>query len=288
MILEAVARFAEERGLESVEFAYHPSRTKLDTVKVLRGGRPVTVLKVGRSADRVRRVHGKLAAVARALEDTPLQGSTPAPLLLSAEGEGEAKFLAESVLPGTPGEKLVQGPGHRRRTRRLLGKVVGWLVAFQAAFPDDGGEHGEGGAPTSGAGRIDGERWRAGPMHGDFVTQNVLVDGNGLRVIDWDEFRVRGSPPVDLLYFLVDVARKHSPEPFQFAFYGDTWYSRLAGEAADRYCQGTGMERSELLDHVPLYLEVSRAAASAQGNDGWRRELEAAAADFRPQRVVWR
>lgn len=286
MILAAIDRLEREWGLEGLEFSFYPSRAKLDTVKVFRAGELVAVLKVGEDAGRVRDVHGKLERVARATEGTPIESSTPEPLLLSVAEE--ASFVAESALGGRSSEKaLKEGGRRRRRTARLLERVVDWLVAFHAAFPTADGGPGDLPELPEATG-LEPETWHVGPMHGDFVTSNVLVDGSEVRVIDWDEFRERGCPAVDLLYFLVDVAGKHSPEPFSFTFYERNWYSELAREAADAYCAGTGVDRSSLLDHIPLYLAISRPAASAHGQEAWRRRLEELMAVHTADRVVWR
>lgn len=291
MILEAIARFEGAWGLEEVDFSYFPSRAKLDTVKVSKDGQLVAVLKVGRSAERVRRLHDTLTAVWRATEGTRIRSTTPEPLLLSTAGEG--KFVAESAVGGRSGERAVRGLGGRGKARRLLEMAVDWLVAFEEAFSSEGGAGdgpGPGGEDGGGLAGVEFDRgeWHRGPMHGDFVASNILMGGDGIRVIDWDEFRADGSPVVDLLYCLVDVAAKFSPEPFRYTFYRQNWYSDLARESVDRYCDHTGLSRSAFLDHLPLYLRVSRRAATAYGTEAWRRELDELIAGYRREKLAWR
>ncbi len=210
-----------------------------------------------------------------------LQCTVPAPLEL-AEIDG-APLLIERGLSGTAmlgqlgARRLWKRPS--RSLRYALDAAAQWLAAFQtatqterrlwtAADEEDGALRafervGRGLDAAARRGLADELRRRLRPLrglelrwaaqHGDFWPGNILVDGNGLGVVDWEVASPSGLCFVD---------------PLLFAFYCVSWRALFEAERARA---GGSALPSWLRTAVHRFVE--RAAAPVAGSPA---ELEAA------------
>ena len=105
--------------------------------------------------------------------------------------------------------------------------------------------------------------------HGDLWPGNVLLNRDGLAVVDWGHFTQRGSPLWDLWFLLYTYAsafpwpdRSVVPpeDAFRRAFLSPGWYSDLATELVRRHLRALGLpeESGELLLLVALLARPPR------------------------------
>ena len=83
--------------------------------------------------------------------------------------------------------------------------------------------------------RFDGISMPLTASHGDFWPGNILINGNGMGVIDWEGFQPKRSPLWDSFLFITTYARSYpwhgwkwmlKHQTFEKAFLEENWFSR--------------------------------------------------------------
>jgi aminoglycoside phosphotransferase len=113
------------------------------------------------------------------------------------------------------------------------------------------------------------------PVHGDFWSGNVLVDGKRISVIDWDRFHF-GTPIEDLFNFLSGASFRAFPDPDRSArtlwepFFGGSRLAQLGARvtraALDRHGLGAGLIR----ELFTLFLVTRLATPEFVHHGAWR------------------
>jgi hypothetical protein len=214
----------------------------------------------------------KLGAVrveAAALERLAPQAASAGarvPSILALEGEA----LATSALAGRPASDLLaERPDRfadvatavalwleRWHDRSAEARVwteadtERWLLAPLAAL-DGLVEPSYGPWLRARAAAIEGGEVAFAPAHGDLTMANVVVDGNAIGVVDWEEATAHAPPFLDLPYALADAAaarQRYLDRPAAFAgvFGADGPDATLASSLLSRAALGRGLRPAAL------------------------------------------
>jgi hypothetical protein len=158
------------------------------------------------------------------------------------------RALQQETAAGTcpfPGRLIVEA--HRRRLEQVSGSwklpagFVGQLLDLADHFE---------GCPLPRCGQ-----------HGDYWPGNVLLAGEGLGVIDWEDYRPEASPFTDLFQFTITYAQTYPARgwrwpakaaAFHRAFLEKNWFSSLVGQTIQDYFRAARLP-DEL---VPLCLSL--------------------------------
>lgn len=197
--------------------------------------RPAYALKVNRNPDypdAIEREYRNYSAIYARVGGDP---AIPRPLFCAPIGD--RRVLCETVVAGRRCEdryfSVRRGWRRRRAIERFLERAMAWagefhrrtrvaspvidagivedeferpLVAF-AARPDVGGPLAERlHAFTARLPRLAGMRWPVTAVHGDFDHGNILLEGDRVGVVDWEDCRGEGNPFVDLAFLVFDLA----------------------------------------------------------------------------------
>jgi aminoglycoside phosphotransferase (APT) family kinase protein len=222
-----------------------------------------------------------------ALERLALADADVLPRALMRGRVGHREFFVESATPGAPlaldvlaardregyfGKAVdllgrLQAPTRRVADRGSLERLVSEL--FEKAFRNLG----EGSLPSSARTIRDFVLGRLADIpsvlsHGDFSTDNLLVDvGGKIRgVIDWEFARMRGLPAVDLFYLLTKIEAASTGGRLGPIFAKRVFTLNLTPserETCERYCQTVGLPRTTLpmlgilawVQHIADHLE---------------------------------
>lgn len=260
------------------------TRETLVVAKVSRGEGPL--------GDRLREEHDLLAGLHARL-DPALRAAVPQPLFYGlCWGE---RVHVQRALPGRPlweliGQSHTWGSGGRIRPHLVL--CGSWILALHSATRGRPRPlatfRGPGGAPLaeplervrrahslSPLGRelvsqVEAELREAGDMelptvceHGDFWMGNVLVRGDRLGVVDWEDARPDGLPLMDLFMLLhaAAVLRRNPTlelgrilRDYEGTHFGDTWVLDVARPALAQYARSLGLCQEAARPLFPLFL----------------------------------
>lgn len=100
------------------------------------------------------------------------------------------------------------------------------------------------------------------PVHGDFWQGNLLKQGQGLKVFDWERSRIRGLPIFDIYFFCCTLALGSGErDGFASCFVKGDWLTGHIGHCIRRASSSLGLQRDEALDLFELFLyEMSTLA----------------------------
>ena len=188
-------------------------------------GRPRVVAKIGASPTRARGGLDEAAALDE-LGPTACAAGASVPAVVWSGALGDVRVLVESAVPGRRAATVVaERPA---KLAEVLDRLLEWLrrwnglTAVEARLTDELLEQ-EVLAPARMVAEAVGvspaytEWLRArcaglagteallAASHDDLTLANVLVDGGGLGVVDWDTARPRALPLVDFFYVVVDA-----------------------------------------------------------------------------------
>lgn len=105
--------------------------------------------------------------------------------------------------------------------------------------------------------RLEGRSWPVTAVHGDFDHGNILLDGDRMSVVDWEDCETAGNPFVDLAYLIFHLAlvsdlslnRHRRLETF---FTPDGWSHVLVRDLLARYAAAHGFEPELFFLALPL------------------------------------
>jgi hypothetical protein len=110
---------------------------------------------------------------------------------------------------------------------------------------------------------------RSGPSHGDFAPWNVLGDGDGWVVVDWEHASSERPPMFDLFHYLVQghaLLGQPKVERLLEGLRGRGW----VGLAIGAYCESAGLDPSEADSYLVTYLQDTKGAIDLSTSDGRR------------------
>jgi len=243
---------------------------------------------------RLIREHDALRALAQRL-GPELAGTIPT-IIAAAPGE---LALAMSRLPGTPLSRILRRDANRltgwirgARARTAMVQVGTWLARFQAATRTEPVPHDHEAFVAAVAHQLDritavhprdslqpllhaateasralvGSPLPAAGRHGDFLPQNVLVDGRRIGVVDFENYESRGvafdDPGAFLGYLaMLEARRAYSP--------------RALRKAREGFLQGYGVDPDLPAFRLYAFLGALTVTADSprRGDPGMRRRL---------------
>ncbi len=262
---------------------------------------PSLVIKTSAHASGQRRLQNAFEALESLWQISALQGTVPRPVGLF--DLDDHLVMARSAVPGVTLDVLIR-QGRRTRMGQVqhdLFRAQVWLQLMQEATAS-GVTTFEGGAAVrdrlallAHLGRpVDGRlgtfvtaledaaevhRGLVLPItgrHGDFRPGHVLIDGNRLGVIGWEEVAERAAPFDDVFQFAVDLAAALPPaerrpvdamDAFTRAFLARTTLSDLVVEYVERYLRAMHVPLAAASMLFPLFL-LDRAIAEAARHAG--------------------
>jgi aminoglycoside phosphotransferase (APT) family kinase protein len=243
-----------------------------------------------------------------------LERSVPAVCELVVD-DGD-RFLVFEHMAGDRISEYVDGtrPRHARRVEASMRAAIEWLVRFQqqttgAVAPL--ASFGEGFDAASAAYLRAGHQptpvraWleemstviaggagvnvRLVCCHGDFYPGNVLLDGDRVRVIDWETMRVDAAQTDDLFSYFMSYrlpasrspGKDHVLDSFRFVFLDDNWLSRMVRRVIAHYASQTGMVEGRPLEALFASYLLRQATLEAGGamehkmmaREGWQARL---------------
>ena len=254
---------------------------------------------LGREHAALLSLHGRL--------DEELRATLPLPL--AAVEEGGLMTFAEAYMPGRSMYFEMRNSWlPRRRAEGHFRIARNWLVRFQKATRV--GEAQLGGqlsdehvvqplreyqrlcSPAAAerkfiaevmrkAQSVKHERLPVVAGQGDFWARNLILNGGGLGVLDWENYGERGTPFSDLFLFTTSYGLSYSwrigrwAEPviaFRATYTGEGWMARLVRKQLLAYCAATGVSPKLLEVFFPAFL-AGRALEerSRRGRNGSRR-----------------
>lgn len=286
----------EREELDFILLGHSATRNKV-VLAVSRSTREALVVakvarRLGPLGDRLREEHDILATLQRKL-DPAFRASVPEPLYYGLCW-GERVHL-QRALPGRPlweliGQCHTWGSGGRIRPKLVT--CASWILSLHAATRGRPRPlatfRGPGGAPLaeplervrrahalSPLGRelvsqVEAELREAAETevpgvceHGDFWMGNVLVHGEGLAVVDWEDARAEGLPYMDLFMLLhaAAVLRRNPTlelgrvlRDYEGTHFGDTWVLDVARPALGQYAEALGLRQELARTLFPLFL----------------------------------
>jgi hypothetical protein len=248
--------------------------------------RPRAIIKMPRSPVFNASLMDEVATIQRLrdLVSPALQTTLPGPMH-TAQVAGQ-QIVIEPVLRGRPLDSR-QHPADRAATEAQFALAHRWLIQMQQAAdplttaldasaiqhhilePLDDVRRNTDLTPTEARyleGLADQSRQLIGcslPFllyHGDFRAGNILADGDGIAVLDWEFSRPLAPPLLDWFSFVfrvysraidlpdIDGARDHYRAAFHEVFFAHNWFSRLVSEYTRSYCRELSIDDT----YIPL------------------------------------
>jgi len=157
-------------------------------------------------------------------------------------------------IEGTPMTSLINGINHTKTFERNLKLVTDWLIPFHQCLGTDNEQLNSN--PIDMALALDitlseGDftwlvkslpRLPRIPQYTDFWPGNIIIDGNGIKIVDWEDFGLTSLPLFDLFHFivsyilLIDRFNMDECDKFQRIFFNQSKYSDIIKKAIKRYC----------------------------------------------------
>lgn len=216
-------------------------------------------------------------------------------LLYQEEGPGGAYLLVQTGVPGSPLIDWLSPQDHATISRQLE-IAENWLGAFHREVESEEtlGQSSSSwiprcrdvlGSPTSeevvlleaAQSALDrlGTRLSV-PVHGDFWTGNILLDGKRVSVIDWNRFHF-GLPTEDVFNFFSATTFRPSSDPTQSArtlwaaFFESSRLTDVGAKATRATLDRHGFESASTSNVFALFLVTRLATAEFMHHEPWRR-----------------
>jgi hypothetical protein len=240
----SVIQLAGLRGMNrKVNFLVFDTRSK----------NPVLILKVARSLQHQLKLQQEYNCLRQVSAFPFIADSVPRPIaMLDLHGH---TIVAETFLPGLPLTLLLrrQKRIHPHDVAKDLIRAQQWLESLQQV---SGLEHADWSGEvldkllyanlemrssnfrcdlSAEIRKFDGLSVPLTASHGDFWPGNLLINEDRVGVIDWESFRIKGSPLHDSFLFITTYARSYpwlgwkwmtKEDAFHKAFLEENWFSR--------------------------------------------------------------
>ncbi|HEV2863852.1 MAG TPA: hypothetical protein VGX48_22845 [Pyrinomonadaceae bacterium] len=320
-LVESLGARLKEAGLAPVGAASaitlddyrHSEREKMVVFLFGRGERaPSVVAKVSGSAEHaaaLAREHEALRALHARLGEE-LRATLPAPL--ATVEEGGLKAFAEGYVPGRSMYFEMRNAWLPRRRADLHFRLARrWLERFQKETTSDESALGAGRireviarplkeyqracSPSNDEKRfvaevlrkahaLRGERVPVVARQGDFWARNLMVKGDALAVLDWENYAEAADPFSDLFLFTTSYGLSYPwrvgrwAEPavaFRATYLRGGWMSRLVRRHLFGYCASMGLSRKLLEVFFPAFLAGRALEERARGRQTGSRKHSA-------------
>jgi hypothetical protein len=283
--------FTDLERPSTIEYLGLPGSVEGGTITFLGFGlnreTPLFVVKLHRDANALERV-GRERAVLDRLAACSTQIAAVVPRLLMCEEIADRWVLVQSVVPGAPLGAPMRPSGlpDLEAADRGMGRISEWLLALarettwsaaagRTQFVCDAGAavqtfsrvfdlHPEERAHAEELMDFLADPSGVSPcvLHGDLCRQNVLSSSGGIRIIDWTDSRLSGSPLHDFLFFVstyfLQVRDKTGisgiTRAFELSFLETNAYARLIRRLLMKHCTSLGIGPDEFVKLFGLFL----------------------------------